>query len=127
MSLLHSMSWERRSRGALPSAEPVASGWANAIPAIRRRCFICRQSPIVSSPLWSAPPSVSPDLGQCVFGADFFGWLAIESVLLHRLLTAPGMANTLRPTLGIQLAPPVVGAVSLIAIAPQAPLLLATV
>lgn len=66
-----------------------------------------------------------PDLGQYVFGAGFFGWLAIESVLLHRLLTAPGMANALRPTLGIQLAPPVVGAVSLIAVAPQAPLLLA--
>lgn len=66
-----------------------------------------------------------PDLGQFFFGAGFFGWLAIESVLLHRLLTAPGMANALRPTLGIQLAPPVVGAVSLIAVAPQAPLALA--
>ncbi|MGK9055620.1 dicarboxylate transporter/tellurite-resistance protein TehA [Neorhizobium petrolearium] len=66
-----------------------------------------------------------PDLGQFFFGAGFFGWLAIESVLLHRLLTAPAMANALRPTLGIQLAPPVVGAVSLIAIAPQAPSVLA--
>jgi len=66
-----------------------------------------------------------PDLGQFFFGAGFFGWLAIESVLLHRLLTAPSMANALRPTLGIQLAPPVVGAVSLIAVAPQAPLVLA--
>lgn len=65
------------------------------------------------------------DLGQFFFGAGFFGWLAIESVLLHRLLTAPGMAQALRPTLGIQLAPPVVGAVSLIAVAPQAPLVLA--
>lgn len=65
------------------------------------------------------------DAGQFFFGAGFFGWLAIESVLLHRLLTAPGMANALRPTLGIQLAPPVVGAVSLIAVAPQAPLVLA--
>ncbi|AXA42351.1 dicarboxylate transporter/tellurite-resistance protein TehA [Rhizobium leguminosarum] len=66
-----------------------------------------------------------PDLGQFFFGAGFFGWLAIESVLLHRLLTAPGMANALRPTLGIQLAPPVVGAVSLVAVAPQAPWVLA--
>jgi tellurite resistance protein len=65
------------------------------------------------------------DLGQFLFGAGFFGWLAIESVVLHRLLTAPSMANALRPTLGIQLAPPVVGAVSLIAVAPQTPLLLA--
>ena len=66
-----------------------------------------------------------PDAGQFFFGAGVFGWLAIESVLLHRLLTAPGMANALRPTLGIQLAPPVVGAVSLIAVAPQAPWVLA--
>lgn len=67
----------------------------------------------------------APDLGQFFFGAGFFGWLAIESVLLHRLLTAPEMANAIRPTLGIQLAPPVVGAVSLIAVAPQAPWVLA--
>lgn len=66
-----------------------------------------------------------PEVGQFFFGAGFFGWLAIESVLLNRLLTAPAMASALRPTLGIQLAPPVVGAVSLIAVAPQAPLVLA--
>ncbi|MCJ8144042.1 dicarboxylate transporter/tellurite-resistance protein TehA [Ancylobacter sp. A5.8] len=65
------------------------------------------------------------DLGQFFFGMGFFGWLAIESVLLHRMLTAPNMASALRPTLGIQLAPPVVGAVSLIAVAPQAPFLFA--
>ncbi len=62
-----------------------------------------------------------PDAGQFFFGAGFFGWLAIESVLLHRPLTAPNMANALRPTLGIQLAPPLVGAVSLIAVAPAGP------
>lgn len=63
------------------------------------------------------------DLGQFFFGMGLFGWLAIESVLLHRLLTGPALANALRPTLGIQLAPPVVGAVALIAVAPQVPLL----
>lgn len=61
------------------------------------------------------------DLGQFMFGAGFFGWLAIESVLLQRMLTSPAMAAALRPTLGIQLAPPVVGAVTLIAVAPEAP------
>lgn len=61
------------------------------------------------------------DLGQFFFGMGLFGWLAIESVLLHRLLTGPSLATALRPTLGIQLAPPVVGAVSLIAVAPEAP------
>ena len=65
------------------------------------------------------------DLGQFFFGAGLFGWLAIESVLLHRMLTSPNMASALRPTLGIQLAPPVVGAVTLISIAPTAPPLFA--
>ncbi len=60
------------------------------------------------------------DIGTLFFGMGLFGWLAIESVLLHRLLTAPELAPMLRPTLGIQLAPPVVGAVALIAVAPQA-------
>ncbi|ANN69394.1 dicarboxylate transporter/tellurite-resistance protein TehA [Bordetella bronchialis] len=49
--------------------------------------------------------------GQLAFGAAFFAWLAIESVLLHRLYTAAPLALPLRPTLGIQLAPPAVGAV----------------
>ncbi len=51
------------------------------------------------------------DWGQLAFGAGFFTWLAVESVLLHRLYTGPTMAPALRPTLGIQLAPPAVGAV----------------
>lgn len=61
------------------------------------------------------------DLGTYFLGMGFFAWLAIESVLLHRLLTAPSLPAALRPTLGIQLAPPVVGAVALISVAPQAP------
>lgn len=59
------------------------------------------------------------DLGGFFFGMGFFAWLAIESVLLHRLLTAPALAAALRPTLGVQLAPPVVGAVTLISVAPE--------
>jgi len=43
------------------------------------------------------------------FGAGLFSWLAIESALLHRLMVHAPMANGLRPTLGIQLAPPTVG------------------
>ncbi|HEY0236707.1 MAG TPA: dicarboxylate transporter/tellurite-resistance protein TehA [Afipia sp.] len=61
------------------------------------------------------------DIGQYTFGAGLFAWFAIESVLLHRLLIAPNLASTLRPTLGIQLAPPAVGAVTLIAVAPSVP------
>lgn len=52
------------------------------------------------------------DWAQLTFGAGFFSWLAIESVLLHRLYTAEPLVEPLRPTLGIQLAPPTVGAVA---------------
>lgn len=48
--------------------------------------------------------------GQLAFGIGIFSWLAIESVLLHRLYTFAEMSAPLRPTLGIQLAPPAVGA-----------------
>lgn len=60
-----------------------------------------------------------PDWGQLAFGAGLFSWLAVESVLLHRLLTTPQLSAALRPTLGIQLAPPAVGAVTLISVAPH--------
>ncbi|MBP1881860.1 tellurite resistance protein [Ensifer mexicanus] len=53
-----------------------------------------------------------PVFGQMAFGAGLFSWLAIESVLLHRLLTAVELADALRPTIGIQLAPPAVGSVA---------------
>jgi tellurite resistance protein len=51
-----------------------------------------------------------PEWGQLAFGAALLTWFAIESVLLHRLYTLPEMPAALRPTLGIQLAPPTVGA-----------------
>ncbi len=43
------------------------------------------------------------------FGAGLFSWVAIESVILNRLYIYDTLARPLRPTLGIQLAPPVVG------------------
>ncbi|WP_018898024.1 dicarboxylate transporter/tellurite-resistance protein TehA [Rhizobium sp. 2MFCol3.1] len=61
------------------------------------------------------------DWGQYAFGAGFFSWLAIESVLLNRLLTGPSLADPLRPTLGIQLAPPAVGAVAYLSVTVGAP------
>jgi tellurite resistance protein len=54
--------------------------------------------------------------GQLAFGAGAFSWLAIESVLLRRLYHSPAMLPALRPTLGVQLAPPVVGGVAYLAI-----------
>jgi tellurite resistance protein len=61
------------------------------------------------------------DWGQLAFGAGLFSWLAIESVLLHRLYTVASMPAALRPTLGIQLAPPVVGGLAYLSVTPGAP------
>jgi len=52
------------------------------------------------------------DWAQLAFGAGFFSWLAIESVLINRLLTSEPLAVSVRPTLGIQLAPPTVGSLA---------------
>lgn len=57
-----------------------------------------------------------PDWGQLAFGAGMFSWLAIESVLIHRLYTAPALPEALRPTLGIQLAPSAAGAVAYLSV-----------
>lgn len=54
--------------------------------------------------------------GKLAFGAGFFAWLAIESVLLRRFYNGPPLPPALRPTLGIQLAPPVVGAVAYLSV-----------
>jgi len=61
------------------------------------------------------------DWGQLAFGVAFFSWLAVESVLIHRLYTLSAMPPALRPTLGIQLAPPAVGAIAYGAINGGAP------
>jgi len=61
------------------------------------------------------------DWGQLMFGAGFFSWLAIESILIHRLLTAPEMAEPLRPTLGIQIAPATVGLSAYLSVYPGEP------
>ncbi len=45
------------------------------------------------------------DWGRLFFGAGLFSWLAIESVLVHRFYTAPAMADVVRPTFGVQIAP----------------------
>jgi tellurite resistance protein len=53
-----------------------------------------------------------PQAGTLFFGAGLLSWLAIESLILHRAAVHDSLPATLRPTLGIQLAPPVVGGVS---------------
>jgi tellurite resistance protein TehA-like permease len=56
------------------------------------------------------------DWDQVFFGSGLFSWLAIESVLVSRMLTGPELAAALRPTLGIQLAPAPVGAVAYLSV-----------
>jgi tellurite resistance protein len=64
--------------------------------------------------------------GQIFFGAGLFTWLALESVILHRLLIVDTLAAPLRPTLGIQLAPPAVGLVAYLSVADGKPGLFAS-
>jgi len=49
-----------------------------------------------------------PDLAALLFGAGLLSWFALESVLMNRLYVHAPLAPPLRPTSGIQLAPPVV-------------------
>lgn len=56
------------------------------------------------------------DLGKLIFGAGLFSWLALESTLINRLLIEDELATAIRPTLGIQLAPPVVAAVAYLSV-----------
>jgi tellurite resistance protein len=59
------------------------------------------------------------------FGAGLFSWLAIESVLLQRLYTHETLSLPLRPTLGIQLAPPAVACLAYLACTSGTPDLIA--
>jgi len=53
-----------------------------------------------------------PQLGALFFGAGVFSWLAIESMILSRAAIQQPTPEALRPVLGIQLAPAVVGGVT---------------
>jgi tellurite resistance protein len=64
-------------------------------------------------------------LGAVFFGAGVFSWLAIESMVLSRAAVHDALPEALRPTLGIQLAPPAVGAVCYLAVKDGPPDLLA--
>ena len=50
-----------------------------------------------------------PQLGLLLFGVGLFAWLALESVILQRASLMSTLPPALRPVLGIQLAPAVVG------------------
>jgi tellurite resistance protein len=65
------------------------------------------------------------DWAQIAFGGGFFAWLAIESVVLHRLYLASPVPPALRPTLGVQVAPPAVAAVAYLNVGTGGPDILA--
>jgi len=55
-------------------------------------------------------------LAPLFFGAGLFSWLALESVILYRLLTVETMPKPLRLTLGLMLAPPAVAGIGYLGI-----------
>ncbi|CAM2153703.1 tellurite resistance protein [Pararobbsia alpina] len=60
-------------------------------------------------------------LGGLFFGAGVLSWLAIESIMLHRVTAHPELDPVLRPGLGIQLAPPVVAGGAYLSLTTGAP------
>lgn len=60
-------------------------------------------------------------LGGLFFGAGVLSWLAIESLILHRATVHEPLPAALRPLLGIQLAPPVVGGVTYLSLSSGTP------
>ncbi len=68
-----------------------------------------------------------PQIGAWFFGAGLLSWLAIESLILHRAAVHESLPPALRPSLGIQLAPPVVGGVTYLSLTSGVPDLLAQI
>ncbi len=60
-------------------------------------------------------------LGGLFFGAGLLSWLAIESLILHRAAVHKPLPDALRPLLGVQLAPPVVGGVTYLSLSSGTP------
>jgi tellurite resistance protein len=79
--------------------------------------------PIVASAFVAASACAAmgyADWGKLAFGGGLFTWFAIESVILHRLYTVP-VLPALRSAMGVQLAPPAVGAVAYLSVGGGAP------
>jgi tellurite resistance protein len=61
------------------------------------------------------------DWGVLFFGIGAFAWLGLESLIMQKHALAPPLPVAMRATLGIQLAPPLVGATAYLAITSGAP------
>lgn len=53
-----------------------------------------------------------PQVGMAFFGVGMLSWIALESLILHRAAVHGALPDALRPSLGIQIAPPVVGGIA---------------
>ena len=61
-----------------------------------------------------------PAWGALLFGTGLSGWALLEARILSRLFEGP-MPETLRPTIGVELAPPAIATLSAAVIWPQLP------
>ena len=68
------------------------------LPSVAGNLIIAASAGVLGFPSW----------GILFFGIGVFSWLALESVIINRLLNHTPLPPPLRPTLGIQLAPPAV-------------------
>jgi tellurite resistance protein len=66
-----------------------------------------------------------PQIGAWLLGCGVFSWLAIESIVLGRAATREAIPPAMRPALGVQLAPPVVGGIAYLSLTTGAPDLMA--
>ncbi|MGN7872371.1 dicarboxylate transporter/tellurite-resistance protein TehA [Roseateles sp. 22389] len=66
-----------------------------------------------------------PSWGQLFFGAGVLAWIVQESIILGRLLTVDPLPPALRPTVGIQMAPPAVALLAYAAVTVGSPDLIA--
>lgn len=57
-----------------------------------------------------------PVLSWMMFGVGLFLWLALQPLLLHRLVAGPPIPQALRPSVAILIAPPAVGCLALYAL-----------
>lgn len=57
-----------------------------------------------------------PDFGMFFLGAGVLAWFSLESVILQRLRTLAPMPLPLRPSMGIQIAPALVGAATYLSV-----------
>ena len=83
----------------------------------RRPRSICRRSPATSRARPRSRPWAVPN-GGLLFGAGIFSWLAIEPLIIYRLWHGAPLPPAQRPLLGIQFAPPVVGAAAALVLQP---------